>query len=320
MNTWDGFRKRRRDMAAGNAKANGETAGDLEMVFHRVFDAPRKLVFDMWTNAAHVPQWWGPNGFTTTIHEMDVRPGGVWRLTMHGPDGTDYKCKIVYVEVTRPERLVYKHETEPPTHPADFETTVTFTERGEKTEVTMRTVFPTAEMKKHVKEHGADQGTIQMFGRLVEHLGAMRAMDVKVSDLLLTREFDAPRRAVFEAWSNPVNLKQWFGPRGCTMWKFEMEFRVGGKLEFGYRGPDGTEYPPFAGTYVNIEEPKKIVFAGKLHGPEEQNVRTVVTFEEMEGKTKLTVHQTYERESFATRGAPEGWRQTLDQLKEFLAQ
>jgi len=104
------------------------------------------------------------------------------------------------------------------------------------------------------------------------------------------------------------------------MWKFEMEFRAGGKLEFGYRGPDGTEYPPFAGTYVKIEEPEKIVFAGKLRGPEEQNVRTVVTFEEFDGKTKLTVHQTYERESFATRGAPEGWRQTLDRLWEFLDQ
>lgn len=306
-------------MAAGNAKVSGEMAGDLEMVFHRVFDAPRKLVFDMWTNPAHVPQWWGPNGFTTTIHEMDVRPGGTWRLTLHGPDGKDYKCKIVFLEVSRPERLVYKHETEPPTEPATFKTTVTFAERGGKTELTMRTVFPTAEMMKQVKEHGADKGTPEMFARLVEHLGAMNAMDAKVGDLLMTRELDVPRQKVFEAWSNPENLKQWFGPKGCGMWKFNVEFRVGGKLEFGYTGPDGTQYPPFIGTYVNIEEPKKIVFSGRLHGPEGQNVRIVITFEEANRKTKLTVHQTYERESFATRGAPEGWRQTLDQLAEFLA-
>ena len=51
---------------------------------------------------------WGPKGFTNTIHEMDVRPGGVWRFVMHGPDGVDYQNKIVYIEIVKPERLVYK--------------------------------------------------------------------------------------------------------------------------------------------------------------------------------------------------------------------
>ena len=83
----------------------------------RVFNAPRKMVFDAWTDPRQVAQWWGPRGFTTTISEMDVRPGGVWRLVMHGPDGTDYKNKVVYLEVAKPERLVYKHEPELGTEP-----------------------------------------------------------------------------------------------------------------------------------------------------------------------------------------------------------
>jgi uncharacterized protein YndB with AHSA1/START domain len=308
-------------MAASNAKASSEgNAAERELVFRRLLDAPRELVFDVWTNPAHVPQWWGPNGFTTTIHEMDVRPGGVWRLTMHGPDGTDYKSKIVFVEIAKPGRLVYTIESEPPTDPVNFTVTVTFAARGAQTEVEMRMAFATTEMKDYVvKEHGADQGSIQMLGRLVEHLGAMNAMDAKVGDLVMSRVFDAPRTTVFEAWSKPENLKQWFGPSGCTMSKFEMEFRVGGKLEFGYRGPDGTEYPPFIGTYVNIVEGQKIAFAGMLQRPEAQNVSVVVLFADDNGKTKLTVHQTYERESPATSGAPEGWRQTLDRLGEFLA-
>lgn len=73
----------------------GDTA-DREIVITRVFDAPREQVFDAWTDSEHVSQWWGPNGFTTTTHEMDVRPGGVWRFIMHGPDGVDYKNRIVY--------------------------------------------------------------------------------------------------------------------------------------------------------------------------------------------------------------------------------
>jgi len=56
-------------------------------VILRVFDAPRELVWEAWTNAKHVVNWWGPRGFTTTIEVMDVRPGGEWRLIMHGPDG-----------------------------------------------------------------------------------------------------------------------------------------------------------------------------------------------------------------------------------------
>src|SRR5579863_6976594 len=110
-------------MAASNPLRSN---ADRELVFTRHFVAPRELVFEAWTNPQHVAQWWGPVGFTTTIHEMDVRPGGEWRLTMRGPDGTDYKNRIVFLEVAKPERLVYKHEPEKDTEPVNFETTVTF--------------------------------------------------------------------------------------------------------------------------------------------------------------------------------------------------
>ena len=60
-----------------------------EMIIERVIDAPQDLIFRAFTEPDHVKHWWGPNGFTNTIHEMDVRPGGIWRFIMHGPDGTD---------------------------------------------------------------------------------------------------------------------------------------------------------------------------------------------------------------------------------------
>jgi uncharacterized protein YndB with AHSA1/START domain len=140
----------------------------------------------------------------------------------------------------------------------------------------------------------------------------------KADDLVMTREFDASRKLVYDAWAKPENLQQWFGPAGFTMPNFTMEFRVGGRFEFNYRGPDGTEYPGFVGKFVEIAELERIAFAGYLGAPENK-VRTVVTFEEAGGKTKLTVHQSFEFESPATQGAPEGWRQTLARLSEFLA-
>src|SRR5262245_36352617 len=65
-----------------------------EIVITRLINAHRALVFEAWITPEYVAKWWGPNGFTNTIHEMDVRPGGVWRFTMHGPAGVDYPNRI----------------------------------------------------------------------------------------------------------------------------------------------------------------------------------------------------------------------------------
>src|SRR5271170_6970154 len=82
---------------------------DREIVISRVFDAPRELVWQAWTDPKQVVRWWGPNGFTTTIEVMDVRPGGVWKHVMLGPDGTNYPNESLFQEVVSPERIVFAH-------------------------------------------------------------------------------------------------------------------------------------------------------------------------------------------------------------------
>src|SRR5438132_8475696 len=141
-------RPRRESMAATNAGSSiAAKAGQQEIVATRVFDAPRELVFRMWTDPQHVARWWGPRGFTNTIHEMDVRPGGVWRFVMHGPDGVDYQNKVVYLEIVRPELLVYDHVSGP-----RFHVTVTFAERRGKTEVSVRMRFESESLRDKVAE------------------------------------------------------------------------------------------------------------------------------------------------------------------------
>lgn len=83
------------------------STADREIGTTRIFNAPRELVGKAWADPKHVALWWGPNGFTNTISEMSVKPGGTWRFVMHGPDGTDDPNKIVFLEVVKPERLVY---------------------------------------------------------------------------------------------------------------------------------------------------------------------------------------------------------------------
>lgn len=147
---------------------------DREIRLSRVFDAPRSLVFDVWTDPERVVHWWGPEGFRTTIHEMDVRPDGVWRFTMHGPDGVDYPNRVVFKEIARPELLVYVHGTGVEEDGfADFLVTVTFADRDGKTELTMRSLFATkADRDKVVREFGALEGAKQHLARLAEYLAA----------------------------------------------------------------------------------------------------------------------------------------------------
>ncbi len=149
-----------------------ESAADREIVFTRVFDAPRRMVWEAWTDPKQLVLWWGPKGFTTTIEQMDVRAGGVWKLVMHGPDGTDYPNKSLFTEVVRLERLRYKLSGGKRGGPAaQFEMTATFEDDGDKTRITMRMAFASAEARdENVREYGSIEGGKQTLERLAEHL------------------------------------------------------------------------------------------------------------------------------------------------------
>ena len=107
--------------------ANNETG--REIVRSRMLDAPRELVFEAWTNPKHVAEWSDPNGFPTTIHETKVKPGGICRFSMHGPDGVNYPNKVVYIDVVPRERLVYIHGDDDGAGAGQFHVTVTFEDR-----------------------------------------------------------------------------------------------------------------------------------------------------------------------------------------------
>ncbi len=140
----------------------------------RLLDAPRKLVFAAFSDPKHLAQWWGPNGFTTTTHSFEFRPGGVWRFVMHGPDGRDYQNRITFVEIKAPKRIVYRHGGGEDVEPVQFTQTVTFEDVGGKTRLTWRGEFPTAaERARVIKEYGADKGLVQTMARLADYVATM---------------------------------------------------------------------------------------------------------------------------------------------------
>lgn len=149
------------------------TISGLEIVMTRFIAAERARVFAAWTERDQVDAWWGADGYRTTTHEMDVRPGGRWRITMDGPGGTG-RAIVTYREVVAPSRLVYDHSGDPEGTPPRFRTTVTFEEQDGGTLITMRSAFATAGELREVYEGGAAEGGPQMMARLAAFIEAGR--------------------------------------------------------------------------------------------------------------------------------------------------
>jgi uncharacterized protein YndB with AHSA1/START domain len=139
-----------------------------ELVITRVFDAPRDVVFQAWTEPGRVARWWGPQGFVTTYCDMDIRPGGAFRVCMRSPEGAEHWKQGVYREVVEPERLVFTFAWEDadgnPTHQTLV--TVSFAEEGSRTKLTLhQAVFETVARR---DEH--QRGWTSTLQRFAEYL------------------------------------------------------------------------------------------------------------------------------------------------------
>ena len=146
--------------------------------------------------------------------------------------------------------------------------------------------------------------------------------DVEVT---LVRILDAPRAAVFKAWTDPKQLAQWWGPKDFTNPVCEIDARPGGKILIHMRGPDGQIYP-MTGVIREIDPPRRLVFSDAtvdMDGNVQLEGFNTVTFEEQGGKTKLTVHSTANAvmplAAQMLKGMNEGWAQSLDRLADLVA-
>lgn len=148
------------------------STSDREIIITRTVNAPRDRVWRAFTTKEELEQWWGPNGFSVTTESCDIREGGEWRFMMHGPDGRDYPNWIRFTEILKPERISHDHGGD--SGKVEFQATITLEDQGEKTLVTMKSVFPTAEAMQHVvKEYGAIEGGKQTLGRLDAYVSTL---------------------------------------------------------------------------------------------------------------------------------------------------
>lgn len=311
-----------------------ETSSSAEIVASRTFDAPRELVWKMWTDPEHMVKWWGPNGFSVTTKKADVRPGGEWVFTMHGPDGTDYFNHIIFRELVKPDRIAYSHVSGPL-----FDSTVTFSEHGDQTTVDVRMVFESAELRDRVaKEFGAIEGLHQHLGRLGEKLTEELKKMNRADEFVISRVFNAPRNIVYHAWSDPNELQKWFGPKDASTFYSKGDVKPGGTYHYGMRVPALGEV---WGRWVfrEIVPPERLVWVNSFSDKDGGVTRhpmaptwpaellTTVTFEDEGGKTRVTVSwipidaSEEERNTFVAAKASMqgGWTGTFDRCDEYLS-
>ncbi|HEX5050289.1 MAG TPA: SRPBCC family protein [Planctomycetota bacterium] len=326
---------------------NEEVPADRQIVTTRILEAPRELVWKVWTDPQHVLQWWGPTGFTTTTHHMDVRPGGQWRFTMHGPDGHDYENWITFLEVQAPSRLVYAHGGDTHHEEVDFRTTVTFEalpgESG-RTRLTMRAVFSSSKVREFViREYNAAEGGKQTLARLAGHVEALArgTRDLAVEPFAMRRVVGAPRELVYRVWTEREHLAKWFGPPGCTLGATSLDLRPGGVFHYCMRFPGA---PDSWGKWVfrEITPPERLVFVVSFADERGASIRApwdatwplemlaTVTFEPHAGIGKGTVitlqssaHDAspMEQRTFddGHGSMTQGWAGTFDRLVDYLA-
>lgn len=302
-----------------------------EIYITRLYDAPIKMVWEAWTDPKQVAHWWGPRGFTITTHKSDVRTGGTWNYTMHGPDGVDYHNITKYIEVEKHSHMIYDHggnEDRPPL----FRVTVHFSETAGKTKMEMTMALATPEIanetKKFIKKAGGDA----TWDRLAEYLST-------TDRFVINRSFDTSIDQMFEMWTNPKHFSQWLAPTGFTMKFIDQQIKPGGSAFYSMSNADNmTMYGRIH--YKEITRPNRLVYTQVFCDEQggisrhplaptwPETMLTTVSFnEEAPNKTRVTIHwEVYgeataiERETFkqAKPGMTQGWTGSFDKLEDYL--
>jgi uncharacterized protein YndB with AHSA1/START domain len=302
----------------------------------RVYEAPLQAVWEAWTVPEEVAQWWGPRGFTITTHSRDLRTGGHWHYTMHGPDGTDYENTTAYLEVVPGQRMVYDHGGHKGRPPL-FRVTALFTEHNGRTQLDLSMALATPEIAEETRRFIRKAGGESTWDRLAEYLGKRCAGK---EQFFIARAFDASIERVYAMWTDPDHLAQWLPPQGATMRFLRAEPKVGGSSFYAMTFPDGaTMYGLLK--YMTLEKPDRIIYTQQFCDDKERVMRppffkdwpeTMVTLVELtaEGPECTRVSVRWEPQADATaadiaefvaqRGSMTGgWTGSLDKLEALLA-
>lgn len=307
-----------------------------ELKISRFYEAPVAAVWDAWTDPEQVAKWWGPRGFTLTTHSKDLKVGGHWHYTMHGPDGTDYPNKTKYFEVEKHAKLVYDHGANDERAPL-FRVTVLFSpaKGGTKMEMTMALPTPEAaeEARKFIKKAGGDS----TWDRLSEYL-TKESSGKEI--FVINRTFEAPIELLYEMWTNPDHFSKWLPPAGFNMTFLKADIRPGGRTFYSMTAQNGGLTMYGRAEYLKLEKPHTLVYTQQFCDEKgnvsrhpmmptwpETMMTTVRLIEEAKNRTRVNVtweaHGRVSPEELAVMvnmraGMTQGWTGSFDKLEDYL--
>ena len=305
---------------------------DREVSVSRQFAAPPELVWQAITDPGQVHLWWGPDGFTTTTHEHELKVGGTWKHTMHGPDGTDYPNHIVFDEIVANRLLRFHHVASEGNEPVHHRSVFSMEPKEGGTLVNMSMSFSSNEfLRELIEKYGVLEGALQCIRRWGEHAMARQAdrqggflmATPSDTEILVMRTFKAPPGLLFEACPRQEHLRNWWG--GCEQLATklcEADPVVGGKWRIVLSAPDGSEHG-FHGEYLELESGVRCVQTFVYEQVEGAESLETAEFHPVEGGTRLLLtirHRSKEaRDAHLNSGMEGGMRQSHEALDRLLA-
>ena len=296
--------------------ASARKPKEISLRITRIFDAPRELVYRMWTEKYLMDRWSCPEGFVIAQSGAEMKEGGSWHATMRAPDGTDMSLTGVYKEIVPDRHLVFTHAWLDAAGLPGPATTVTvdFADDNGKT----RMEFHQTGFDSRASRDGHEGGWTECLGKFAPLLDALKGGDGEIN---IVRVIGAPVAKVFAAFSDPAGLAKWWGPNGFTTTTHHMDFRVGGTWTYTMHGPDGTDYPNHV-AYTSIETSRLIAYDHGSNADHPALFKAVISFESQGDKTRVALRlilaDASERPHYVSFGAVEGGYQNLARLDAWL--
>ncbi len=307
-----------------------------EIKIIRFLEAPVSVVWDAWTDEKQAAQWWGPRGFTITTHSKDLKVGGHWHYTMHGPNGADYVNKTKYLEVEKHAKMVYDHGGNDERKPL-FRVTVLFKNVKGGTLMDMTMACPSPEDAEQTRGFIKKAGGNATWDRLAEYLTKQSAGK---ETFVINRSFDVPMDQMWDLWTNPDHFSKWLPPTGFNMKFLEADIRPGGKISYAMTAENGGLTMYGRVEYIKLEKPHTLVYTQQFTDEKgnvsrhpmsptwPETMKTQVTLTE-EGSTRTRVTVTWEVIGKASKeemdifingraGMTQGWTGSFDKLESYL--
>jgi uncharacterized protein YndB with AHSA1/START domain len=305
-----------------------------DFILHRVFAAPRPLLYRCFMDPHYLSRWYGPRGFSCPTCEVDAKTGGQFKLAVQSPDGMVFAMTGTFLDIAPDEKVVKEDDVSG--HPGfwfdlvdparkgqgprkiGMTTTLSFADHPAGSRLTVATRFDSIEMRDNFAMVGLKDGWSSSFEKLDDLTNALKDDEHEIN---ITRLIAHPLARVFAAFSDPAGMAVWWGPNGFTTTTHSMQFKVGGSWDYTMHGPDGTDYPNFV-RYTAIEPNRRIFYDHGTHEGQPPLFKAEISFASEEASTRvnlrLILKDAAERPAYVKFGAVEGGYQNLERLEKWL--